>query len=819
MARPFQNPYEPVNSPGSDSPLSPYPRGGTPISFKTNVNRSKTKRWVEAKKISYDGNDWGDDDFDEYDEEEPPPPVPQPQSLNQSTGDLPSAASRNVPRPWLSSMDRSRSMDMVATLGTGSAGDSRSRSVDRNAPEQDQTLPMRPADIYQRLRGEQTAGPGHARGLSRSTTEPISMAVPAGKEAIGDRTPTERAQPESQSVTLRARDDVPVIGLPDVKRLSGFDVGLTTAPDTSAQNDQLPEPQQQEHQLHHEPSIGFRSVVHQAFDVPETPTTTIDSIARSDSNSTSLISPIIPQRGSTEKTPTIEEEPESTSPPRNFIPGHRRDLSIPSPNNSPLRRPIIMNNDTIAPETLAEMSSDSPVDLSQGHSTLPYQQPSVPATTTAAEDRPAPLKIGSMSAGPGENPIPVIVPSLSTENSPQDTDNDRLRKEIIRSLSRENTPSEGHEEQSGSRPQTSRQDSLIPSEYERYWNEAGGASPQDEFKPVLGHDHTQNASQDLYSGSPLQESPASNAAPQRDTTPKLKRRFSWESASSEEQPTQEQPTQEQPAPTATVQSPSVVQSPPVGPIPGQFPTFDESSTQPDLVTLPPRAEPQEEEAAERGSGPEKPKLTIIPPSATDSSSIISDRHLPEVVNAQIVGDAYSPAVAEQRTPAPAPTQSPSIESSLLGFREIMEMKTSDERVQAFNKTRDQFVTIDTGLNNWLRVTIHAHPEYTDVVQRSLKPSTDELKLPVSRNKFPKLSSLGNLVSSHQDGSSSGTGHVRRPSAPLGSMMNKQHVEQRGKEFLHTAGVFGGKAGEAAKGLFAKGRSKFKGGGGSDKVEP
>jgi hypothetical protein len=149
----------------------------------------------------------------------------------------------------------------------------------------------------------------------------------------------------------------------------------------------------------------------------------------------------------------------------------------------------------------------------------------------------------------------------------------------------------------------------------------------------------------------------------------------------------------------------------------------------------------------------------------------------------------------------------------------MEMKTSDERVQAFNKTRDQFVTIDTGLNNWLRVTIHAHPEYTDVVQRSLKPSTDELKLPVSRNKFPKLSSLGNLVSSHQDGSSSGTGHVRRPSAPLGSMMNKQHVEQRGKEFLHTAGVFGGKAGEAAKGLFAKGRSKFKGGGGSDKVEP
>ena len=27
----------------------------------------KTKRWVEAKKISYDGDDWGDDEYGEYD--------------------------------------------------------------------------------------------------------------------------------------------------------------------------------------------------------------------------------------------------------------------------------------------------------------------------------------------------------------------------------------------------------------------------------------------------------------------------------------------------------------------------------------------------------------------------------------------------------------------------------------------------------------------------------------------------------------------------------------------------------------------------------
>ncbi len=37
-----------------------------PASYKANVNRQKTKRWVEAKLYSYDGDDWGD--VDEYDE-------------------------------------------------------------------------------------------------------------------------------------------------------------------------------------------------------------------------------------------------------------------------------------------------------------------------------------------------------------------------------------------------------------------------------------------------------------------------------------------------------------------------------------------------------------------------------------------------------------------------------------------------------------------------------------------------------------------------------------------------------------------------------
>jgi hypothetical protein len=46
------------------------------VSFKTNVNRAKTKKWVTAKKNAYDGDDWGDyDEYDEYGVDNEPPPA------------------------------------------------------------------------------------------------------------------------------------------------------------------------------------------------------------------------------------------------------------------------------------------------------------------------------------------------------------------------------------------------------------------------------------------------------------------------------------------------------------------------------------------------------------------------------------------------------------------------------------------------------------------------------------------------------------------------------------------------------------------------
>jgi hypothetical protein len=799
-------------------------RGETPISFKTNVNRAKTKRWVEAKKYSYDGNDWGEDEYDEYDDEAPP--MPQPASFSQSTNDLSRMAPRDPARPPLPSMDRSRSMDQVGTLGVGPAG-SRSRSTERNAVEgsagsaaSNKPLPfVRPADIYKRMletrqqssdtpRNDRPSGPGRS-------TEPVSTFQPP---ATADHE-AQLAQGSNVPKDVDHGKVAPGVSspeLPDVKRLSGFDADFL-ASDSSVQKEQSSDPQP--HQLQHNPSLGFVSVVHQAFDVPETPSSTVDSVARSNSDSTSAISPIIGTRGpNEEKTPTIVEEPGEISTPKDnnnqgmvFKPGHRRDLSLPSPGNSPSRKPIINNGaEATPPSVLAEMSSgtpDTPQDSSSSFQEPPPHRASVLLPQTGSDrDLPAPLNFGANP--PADSPIKsheeisVIVPSGSAETSPQDTESDRLRKEIIRSLSRETTPSAEPEQQDPTRPQTarqdtetSRQDSLIPSEYERYWSEQVESSPQDLRPPAPVYGASQNASQQgLYSSSPMSTpavvAPAQPAQPTSE--PKLKRRFSWESSSEEEEvPADLQAT-----------SPSAI------PIPGQFPVPH------DTTELAPETVPDESEmTTDRGHGadlqqtPEKPKLTIMTPAAMENSSD-NESYVPEVVNRQSL---------EQRSPLPEPKMPQTVEPTLLGFRDIMGIQSSDERVRAFDRTREQFATIDTGLKNWLQVVIRAHPEHMDVVEQSMKVSTVEPKAVVSKGKFPKLPSLGHFTSSNQDGPPSGSGHARRPSATLGSKMNKQQVEQRGKDLLHTAGALGGLAGSAAKGLFAKGRNKLKRGE-ADKVD-
>ncbi|KAJ5306377.1 hypothetical protein N7508_005392 [Penicillium antarcticum] len=747
------------------SPLSPGSGSGagTPISFQPNVNRSKTKRWVEARQYSYDGGDWGSDE-EEEEEEEAPPPVPRPPYASHNTGS--------------SSELSSRRLSSHIGADDSAAADSRGRN-----PSVDQkTLPfVRPADLYKRMREEKAA-----QGEAPSPQVSSSLADDSRKLDGSGLSQTQSASPS--------------MGLPEVKRMSGFGTDFLGSTEPSLPKDASSEPQSQfqEPPLQHKTSSGFQSVVHQAFDVPETPQS-IGSVERTNSDGTSVISPIMIGRNTNEdRTPTIHEEPHETEKEATpdgpvFKPGHRRDLSLPDRDNSPSRKPQV--DETPTGQT-ALSSVHQQLQISPESTTSPAfsQDPAMQQYTSDGQDLPAPLKFGSAS-GPDSyrGDIPTIV---GAGTSPEDGDNDRLREEIIRSLSRETTPSADPEpsNQPPSHPPTE----SIPHQFEKYWGGQTGPSQEHNPKALVSGtlpdlpDRIEPhplASRDPYADGPDLANSSSTIVDQ--PRKKLGRRFSWESSDTEE-------------PEAQPQMPGSYASPPLDtPLATQEPELLAEDVPPAASETAPHDYFSSDNEGSDAPRTEKPRLSIIPPVPENISP-------PE----QVIGPEPTPPQPQ----APLNVGGSSLdESKLLGFRDILGITSVDQRIKSFEHTRDQFSTLDSGLNHWLQFMVHEHPEHADVVEQSQSMS-DLPRASPSRSRFPKLTSLGNLGSTLNlnDGTPTSATHIRRPSGHLGTVMNKQNVGERGKEFLHTAGAFSGKASGAAKGLFAKGRSKFRPSGGSDK---
>ncbi|KAL1859170.1 hypothetical protein Plec18170_002285 [Paecilomyces lecythidis] len=848
MAGPFRNQQlpslqEPIIA-RSASPLSPSPTAGQPISFKTNVNRAKSKRWVEAKSYSYDGNDWGSEDEDEEEEEEPPvPPVPQVPQLpshrdrsqssirnagSSAQSDVPGLSREHTRSPNTDDKPASSVPDNAASItqpsaqpsepsGTQSLNLSQSATT-TVAANSDSSKPLpfiRPADIYKRMQEQRE------KGAQSETATKSSLDSADVERSAGDSTPTtehERSSEPEPSASSAKSQEAPVVSLPEVKRMSSFGDNFIGTSDAgkSGESDAHNQTDTQGHSLHHASSVGFRSAVDQAFDAPPTPASTVGSVVRSGSESTSVISPILGTRGlEGEKTPTITEEPGETSDGRRtptFQPGHRRDISTPTPDNSPARRPVVSENSAAAEagEVASATAADSPHDenlsgasptgtqgdgapefslaasIAQGlrHNTSLSTVDSPASATAKDEDagnqlgeqahyykEPTPLRIrsGQYSTQEDTTVRPQPLPSLSTETSPQDTESDRLRKEIMRRLSPEGSPAPE------ARPEPQRegtQSSLIPSEYESYWNDQPAASPI----PAGAAQQQQ--------GVPVSEGTTAALS----VRPKLKKRFSWESSSSEE----------------------------VEPIPPQT-----AASGPELAQTEQSAWREQDTVKESIENEDALPMTDMqsvdprPMSPSSLPSTTEDQQAHLEAQQDVPGEIPSGVQPSQGLRPPLATlKLVSIdESKLLGFRDILGVQSAPERVRLFDKTRDQFASLDSGLDDWIRRTAETLPEHSDLIKRNGDFPADYQRPSPSRTKFSKLSSLGAL-SSHLDVSqpSAAAAHNRRPSgAPLGGMIKRQHMEQRGKEFLHSAGAIGGKAGGAAKGLLAKGKSKFRGG--------
>ena len=485
-------------------------------------------------------------------------------------------------------------------------------------------------------------------------------------------------------------------------------------------------------------------------------------------------------------------------------------------NETPEPRPVSARNMNITPETqrlyLPRNDSDAPssivptpMDLKSGD--LSQQNYFAPVT---------PLNQGPRKASGKQ--LPQLEKTrdyedMSTESSPNDLESDRLRKELVRELSPQTETFDQAQKplpqvQSSPAGARDRESAFLPSEYDSYWNgsAAGGEAsrkaselgsipttsptlanlnqvqpaPSQPLPYTMQGQHRRSGSmgatepsvQPAKQPQPVHDTPSfTEETPAPHQAQRLSHRFSWEG------PAQAVPVDNPALDASTIAASSlkkeITSESPLPPLPQEHAQTDSVPSlpgQPDVNKQLPQ-------------GPESMvKDTSVEPGASEPERPLSGQ-LPSAMNESQA--AVSP-FQQARTPA---------------FREIMAIKDIHQRLNAYNTTRAQFASMNTGLTNWIQTTINDIPEHSDLVKNggSFGPQVRPMQAPSSAQPGPS-----NTPSPHISKSpfSTGAGNV---------------TSQKGKELLRTAGVFSGKANNAAKGLFSKGRNKLRGMGG-DKVD-
>ena len=221
--------------------------------------------------------------------------------------------------------------------------------------------------------------------------------------------------------------------------------------------------------------------------------------------------------------------------------------------------------------------------------------------------------------------------------------------------------------------------------------------------------------------------------------------------------------------------------------------------------------------------------------ATKNLPSTSSQHSPhDLVN---IPDNQNEQPLAQRGNLP-PLQPPAAgtQPRISGFREILALQSAADRIRAYNATREQFANMNTGLAHWITVTANEMPEHVGLLSPAGRPAAAPASLSgtPTRGKLSGLRPAGAqpaqqpyyqqyLNASSQPttpGSATASPNYsepyERPSLPTSGGSGR--VQAKGKDLLKNAGVFGGKANVAAKGLFSKRKSRFRSSGGGDKVE-
>ena len=424
-----------------------------------------------------------------------------------------------------------------------------------------------------------------------------------------------------------------------------------------------------------------------------------------------------------------------------------------------------------------------------------------------------------------------------------------------------------------------RESGALPSEYDSYWNDNSddAASTHSREDPRAGESTNSQRGQGVSDTTLTQPAPSTvpqaTVQPAQDRPHALVQRFSWEqpladltspsqAVSSDLPSTQTEPI----APTSAflktqiypedhlVDTAGTSSGPPVSverntpqqraaTAPSGLPEAKIAST----ATFSPLDDDlaaHEEESLSNKSGglevaPPVAEKRILGSSEQQGNARVpsqKEQTLPMIPEPQPPQSVQIPPPAVQISQLPPPPPPAISQPKLPAFREIMALKTSGERIRGFRDTQRQFADMNTGLDHWLAMTTASLPEHADIVSNAGRTGVSG----PGHKPSPSRARLGGLLSSGQTGQpyhqqyldaspqalasgsvppgavgSSSQGFS--PSIGPGGKISSQQVQAKSKDFLHSAGVFGGKANVAAKGLFSKGKSKLRDASGSRKV--
>ncbi|KAH7406042.1 hypothetical protein DE146DRAFT_754030 [Phaeosphaeria sp. MPI-PUGE-AT-0046c] len=506
-----------------------------------------------------------------------------------------------------------------------------------------------------------------------------------------------------------------------------------------------------------------------------------------------------------------------------------------------------------------------PLQLERNASSFSSIPPTPPAKDTPADERPPHLPTKDVDTDASiHQKRPDFFPQLSTQPSADDEESDRLRKEIVASLTPVASTDPSRASLQPGSPMTNRASSILPAEYDSYW-----ADGDEHDTARQSHD----ADRSIPAATPTAAVPEVSPTGELPKT-SLLNRFSWEDntsrlASSENaasNSTLREPTN--PAPQDIVPPASVEQAVEEerkqwsgGPQDPYFgPGHTLTVTKPDPVTDP-------EPPARSSTSPinhdslasptrehtRSPGLHVVnsaeDPEAVDLPPRLSAEHSASVPVAQ--GDAKaSQQEADHEAPnatvtttilAPEPTSSEHVQANThelsptsptsgkpLGAREIATINSTAERIATYNSTRQHWATHDHGLEDWLTSAMSANPDLasqTVPVQRTSTGtvrhkhtaslsllgkfgSASTYQLPGGEHNTSTSTQAPAGVDSPTSGASPASG------AAFDRRVASRQLEAKGKDLLHTANVLSGKGLTSAKGLFAKGKSRF----GREKVE-